>query len=294
MLKLIDVTKQYNDFLAVDHLNFTLNPGEILGLVGQNGAGKSTTFKMILNFIKPTSGEIFIDGRAFSEDLLKYIGFLPEERGLYLDMTIEQQVRYFSDLHGYSRKKFKEGLGFWMNRLQVKGTIKSKIKNLSKGNQQKVQLICTLIHEPRLVILDEPFSGLDPVNIEILLDVLMELRKRGTSIIFSSHNMQNVEKVSDKILMLVNGKRRLYGSVKEIRQQFLSSKVYIEGYFSKEEIQELDGLLNYSYDYPGLILNFSNHKQAMKCIEIIKNKESTTGFRLIPLSLDDIFKKVLQ
>lgn len=293
MLKLINVTKKYGNLLAVDHLSFDLNDGEILGIVGQNGAGKSTTFKMILDFIKPTSGNIYINGQPFSENSLRYIGFLPEERGLYLDMTVEQQVKYFADLHNYPKDKFKVNLDYWMKRLQVKGNIKTKIKKLSKGNQQKVQLICTLIHEPNLIILDEPFSGLDPVNIEILLDVVTELKNKNISVIFSSHNMQNVEKVSDKVLMLVNGQRKLYGNINNVKSNFLSKKVYVEGTFPTSYFYNFDGFLNYTDDYPGYILSFENHIQAVNCLKTIKKEDGTTGFRLLPLSLNDIFKEIL-
>src|SRR5699024_9520590 len=194
LLSLQNVFKTFDNQKAVSNLSFNLKKGETLGLVGQNGAGKSTTFKMILNFINPDSGKILFDNHKLSSNDLDFIGYMPEERGLYLDMTIEQQVVYFAALHNYPKNKTIQNLDYWMNKLSVNGNNKSKIKTLSKGNQQKVQLITSFIHQPRLLILDEPFSGLDPVNTENLIAAIMELKKRGITIIFSSHNMQNVEK----------------------------------------------------------------------------------------------------
>lgn len=294
MITLKHVTMEYPYVRAVDDLSFELRNGEILGLVGQNGAGKSTTFKLILNFIKPTNGEILFDGKPFDETILQSLGYLPEERGLYLDMTIEQHVKYFADLHGYPRKKFAAALPEWLERLQVKGTAKTKIRNLSKGNQQKVQLICTLIHEPKLVILDEPFSGLDPVNSEILLGVVKTLKKQGTAVIFSSHNMHNVEHIADKVLMLVNGQRQLYGSIAAIKQQFASTQVYVEPPFLPEQHRQLPGLITKTTDYPGEVLTFASHAAAKQAYTLAKERATTTGLRLLPPTLDAIFKLTLR
>ena len=203
MLKVNDISKNFGSLKAVRNLSFSVEKGEVLGIVGQNGAGKSTTFKMILGYLQPDNGKVTINNRYVSEEILDRIGFLPEERGLYLDMTIQQQIEYFASLHGVTKKDSKERLAYWLEKLEVKGHKKTKIKDLSKGNQQKIQLICTLIHKPEFLILDEPFSGLDPINIDILLSVITELREEGVAIIFSSHNMQNVARISDKILMLV-------------------------------------------------------------------------------------------
>lgn len=295
MLSLQNVSKTFDDQVAVSNLSFNLKEGETLGLVGQNGAGKSTTFKMILNFLTPNSGKILFDNHKLSSKDLDFIGYMPEERGLYLDMTIEQQVIYFAALHSYPRNKTLQNLDYWMDKLSVKGNNKSKIKTLSKGNQQKVQLITSFIHQPRLLILDEPFSGLDPVNTENLIAAIMELKKRGTTIIFSSHNMQNVEQVSDKILMLVNGVTKLNGSVNEIKDSFPKNHVYLEGQFDDKIINSFSGLENVSSSYPGFILKFDTEKNARLAIKNLKNSyyDQITGFSLLLPSLDNIFKKVI-
>ena len=295
MLSLQNVSKTFDKQVAVSNLSFSLKKGETLGLVGQNGAGKSTTFKMILNFLTPNSGKILFDNHKLSSKDLDLIGYMPEERGLYLDMTIEQQVVYFAALHNYPKNKTLQNLDYWMDKLSVKGNNKSKIKTLSKGNQQKVQLITSFIHQPRLLILDEPFSGLDPVNTENLIAAIMELKKRGTTIIFSSHNMQNVEQVSDKILMLVNGVTKLNGSVNEIKDSFPKNHVYLEGQFDDKTINSFSGLENVSPSYPGFILEFDTEKNARLAIKNLKNSyyDQITGFSLLLPSLDSIFKKVI-
>ena len=295
MLSLQNVSKTFDNQIAVSNLSFNLKKGETLGLVGQNGAGKSTTFKMILNFITPDSGKILFNKHKLSYKDLDFIGYMPEERGLYLDMTVEQQVVYFAELHNYPKSKTLQNLNYWMDKLSVKGNNKSKIKTLSKGNQQKIQLITSFIHQPRLLILDEPFSGLDPVNTENLITAIMELKKRGNTIIFSSHNMQNVEQVSDKVLMLVNGITKLNGSVNEIKDSFPKNRIYLEGNFNNDIINSFNGIKNVSISYPGFILKFDTEKNARLAIQNLKNNyyNQTNGFRILLPSLDNIFKKVI-
>lgn len=294
-MSLQNVSKTFDNQMAVSNLSFNLKKGETLGLVGQNGAGKSTTFKMILNFITPDSGKILFDKHKLSYKDLDFIGYMPEERGLYLDMTIEQQVVYFAELHNYPKNKTLQNLSYWMDKLNVKGNNKSKIKTLSKGNQQKVQLITSFIHQPRLLILDEPFSGLDPVNTENLIAAIIELKKRGTTIIFSSHNMQNVEQISDKVLMLVDGITKLNGSVNEIKDSFPKDCIYLEGNFNNDIINSFNGINNISPSYPGFILKFDTEKNARLAIQNLKNNyyNQTDGFRILLPSLDNIFKKVI-
>lgn len=293
MLKVKEITKKFHELVAVNNLSFQVNQGEVVGLVGQNGAGKSTTFKMILNFLTPDAGEITVNSQKTNEKILDMIGYLPEERGLYMDMTIREQVLYFASLHNYDLSKAKVEIPKWLDKLSVKGSEKTLVKNLSKGNQQKVQLITALIHHPKLVILDEPFSGLDPVNIGLLIEVVNQLKQEGTAIIFSSHNMKNVSKVSDKLLMLVNGSRKLYGPISQIKSQFGKTKVYLEGVFNDLPLNTFEGLIKVEEDYPGKILTFDNEENAKLAIYKAKNISSLQGFRLLPPTLDDIFKLII-
>ncbi|MGF2054641.1 ABC transporter ATP-binding protein [Vagococcus fluvialis] len=243
MLEVEGLTKAFGEMKAVDNVSFRIPDGKILGLIGQNGAGKSTTFRLILNFLDQDKGTISWNGQSINEEDYNIIGYLPEERGLYPKVTIEDQLIYFGRLRGKSKKEIVPLIDKWMEKFQVKGKKTDKVKSLSKGNQQKVQLISTLIHEPKLVILDEPFSGLDPVNAELLKRGIIELKDQGSCVIFSSHNMENVEQICDHLVMLKNGKMVLNGRVDEIREQFGRTQLQIETTISKEELETIPGVL---------------------------------------------------
>ncbi|MFI3604019.1 ABC transporter ATP-binding protein [Vagococcus fluvialis] len=243
MLEVEGLTKAFGEMKAVDNVSFRIPDGKILGLIGQNGAGKSTTFRLILNFLDQDKGTISWNGQLINEEDYNIIGYLPEERGLYPKVTIEDQLTYFGRLRGKSKKEIVPLIDKWMEKFQVKGKKTDKVKSLSKGNQQKVQLISTLIHEPKLVILDEPFSGLDPVNAELLKQGIIELKDQGSCVIFSSHNMENVEQICDHLVMLKNGKMVLNGRVDEIREQFGRTQLQIETTISKEELETIPGVL---------------------------------------------------
>lgn len=192
MLEVKDLVKTFGTMTAVDHVSFTVKPGEIMGLIGQNGAGKTTTFRMILNFLTPDAGTISWNGQPLTAKDYDIIGYLPEERGLYPKMRVQDQIVYFARLRGMKTAEIKARIPEWLERFQVKGRATDKIKDLSKGNQQKVQVIATMIHMPKLVILDEPFSGLDPVNASLLMAGIEMLKDNGAAIIYSSHDMANV------------------------------------------------------------------------------------------------------
>ena len=213
MLRIERITKQFGDKIAVDSLDMTVEDGSIMGLIGQNGAGKTTTFRMILDFIKSDSGLISWNGKPITQDVKQGIGFLPEERGLYQKMTVEEQILYFAELHGMKRDEARKELVTWMDKLEVVGKITDKVQTLSKGNAQKVQFIATLIHRPNFLILDEPFTGLDPVNTSLLMNEIKTLKDNGAAIIFSSHNMSGVELLSDNLTMLKKGKVVLQGDI---------------------------------------------------------------------------------
>ncbi|EOL42229.1 ABC transporter ATP-binding protein [Enterococcus phoeniculicola] len=242
MLEVKDLVKTFGDYTAVDNLSFTIPEGKIMGLIGQNGAGKTTTFRLILDFLSADSGEVLWNGHTLNEKDYDIIGYLPEERGLYPKISIQDQLIYFAALRGKSKKEIEPKIDEWMEKFQVKGKKTDKVKSLSKGNQQKVQLIATLIHEPKLIILDEPFSGLDPVNAELLKDGIIELKEKGSCVIFSSHNMDNVEKICDHLIMLNNGRTVLNGKVHEIRQSFGRTKVFLESDLSLENVQSIEGV----------------------------------------------------
>lgn len=242
MLEVKNLVKTFGDYTAVNNISFEIPDGKILGLIGQNGAGKTTTFRLILDFLTPNSGTVLWNGHPLTDKDYNTIGYLPEERGLYPKVSIQDQLIYFAELRGKTKKEIEPKIDEWMEKFKVKGKKTDKVKALSKGNQQKVQLIATLIHEPKLIILDEPFSGLDPVNAELLKDGIIELKKNGSCVIFSSHNMDNVEKICDHLIMLKSGEMVLDGQVHEIRESFGRTKVFLESPLSVEDVLAIEGV----------------------------------------------------
>lgn len=295
MLKVNNLNKTFGDMIAVDNIEFSIQSGEILGLIGQNGAGKTTTFRLILNLLKADSGEVLWNDQKLTKKQLSTIGYLPEERGLYPKVTIEDQIIYFAQLRGKKRQDIKQKIDFWMEKFDVKGKKTDKIKTLSKGNQQKVQLISTLIHEPQLIILDEPFSGLDPVNADLLIQGILDAKQKGASIIFSSHNMNNVEDLCDKLIMLRNGKQVLDGRVRDIRLQFGRTRLTIEGTdLQNNELLQIPGVLSVKEDSYGtkhILLESTEDGKAV--FDLATKGKYIPSFNQQPPSLEEIFKEIV-
>lgn len=293
MLEVKNLHKSFGDLVAVDDVSFTIEPGQIMGLIGQNGSGKTTIFRMILDFLTPEgNGQVLWKGQSMNKQVYNVVGYLPEERGLYDKMTIEDQIIYFALLRGMKRKEIIDRIDDWMQRFQVKGSRKDKVKTLSKGNQQKVQLIATLIHEPELIILDEPFSGLDPVNADLLKDGIRYLSQKGSSIIFSSHNMSNVEEICDKLLMIHNGEQRLYGTLKEVRESYGRIKLYIEGgTWTQDQLANLDGVTEVKpLSQGGYLLHLANPEVGANLYETLTQGRYLPVFNQQPPTLEEIFK----
>ena len=291
MLEAKHLKKTFGPLTAVDDVSFTIKEGEILGMIGQNGAGKTTTFRLILDFLTSDSGEILWNGRPLTKADYNIIGYLPEERGLYPKVTIEDQLIYFGRLRGKSKKEVKPLIDMWMEKFKVKGKKTDKVKSLSKGNQQKVQLIATLLHEPKLVILDEPFSGLDPVNAGILEAGIKELRQQGACVIFSSHNMSNVEEICDHLLMLRDGSVVLKGTVKEIREQFGRTKLFLETPMSQQELSELSGVKSVKTTNDGIyLLDLEDESYGKTIFDVVTKDGFIPTFSQQPPTLEEIFK----
>jgi ABC-type uncharacterized transport system, ATPase component len=291
MLEAKNLTKIFGDYTAVDNLSFKINDGEIMGLIGQNGAGKTTTFRLILNFLKANQGEVMWNGQLIGNNVYDSLGYLPEERGLYPKVSIQDQLVYFAKLRGKSKKEIEPKIDEWMEKFQVKGKKTDKIKSLSKGNQQKVQLIATLIHEPKLVILDEPFSGLDPVNAELLKNGIIELKSKGSCVIFSSHNMDNVEKICDHLIMLRNGKMVLNGRVHEIRESFGRTKVYLDSHLSQAEITAVPGVTHIEKREDGSYnISLSDPEAGKELFAKATAEGYIPMFNQQPPTLEEIFK----
>ncbi|WEV44728.1 ABC transporter ATP-binding protein [Streptococcaceae bacterium ESL0687] len=291
-LELEGVSKTFGTKKAVDNLNMTVRPGEVMGLIGQNGAGKTTTFRIILDFIAADKGsKISWQGQKITGAVKKKIGFLPEERGLYQKVSIEDQIVYFAELHGMKRADAKEKLLKWMDTLEVVGKVTDKVQSLSKGNAQKIQLIATIIHEPEFLILDEPFTGLDPVNTALMMQEINRLKEEGAAIIFSSHNMDGVEKLSDNLTMLKQGRPVLQGEVGQIRNQFGRTEIYLEAPDSDESLLALDGVSSVERSGQGRILKLTDEEAGYGVFTYVSRNGYVQSFVQAPPSLDEIFRR---
>jgi ABC-2 type transport system ATP-binding protein len=229
ILELHHLQKFYAIQKAVDDISFNIKEGSIFGLLGPNGAGKTTLLRMITGIFFPDAGEIIFDGKRFDalNDIIK-IGYMPEERGLYKKMKIGEQALYLAQLKGLSRAEAMEKIKFWFSRLEMQSWWNKKVEDLSKGMSQKLQFVITVLHEPKLIILDEPFSGLDPVNANLIKDEIYGLAQRGSTVIFSTHRMEQVEEICNHIVLVNLGKKILDGTVSNIKQQFKENKFNIK------------------------------------------------------------------
>src|SRR5687767_1794195 len=219
-LRVSNVTKRFGDFTAVEDLSFDVRKGRIFGFLGPNGAGKTTTIRMIVGITAPDEGTIKLLGERMSHHLQNRIGYLPEERGLYKKMKVVEQLRYFAELKGVSGRDTEKKIDFWLERMGLAEWKKKKTSDLSKGMQQKIQFISTVLHDPDLLILDEPFSGLDPINVEFLIDVIREFKTRDKTIIFSTHLMETAEKLCHDILLINRARKVVAGSLREVKESY--------------------------------------------------------------------------
>lgn len=238
MLKITNLNKSFGSKNVLKNISFSAPAGKITGFIGKNGSGKTTTFHSILNFID-YSGNITFNDKRIDENSYANIGYLPEERSLMPKLTVYSQIKYLANLKGMSTAEVKSELPKWLDRLQVVGKMNDKIKSLSKGNQQKIQLIATLIHKPDLIILDEPFSGLDPVNTDLLKQVIFAEQARGATIIFSDHSMNNVEELCDNVIMINNGLKVLDGSIQDVRESFGLTRIFVRTPMTETELASL-------------------------------------------------------
>lgn len=243
MLKVCDVTKYYGSLCAVDHLSFSVNEGEIFGLLGANGAGKTTTFRIIMSLLEPTSGEVTLDGKKIDYSMMERVGFVTEERSLMTKLTVKEQILYYGRLKGLTESVILKRLEEYLEKFAISDYMNRKIKELSKGNQQKIQFISAIINEPKLLILDEPFTGLDPINVKQFKDAIYDLKKKGGIIIFSSHQMEHIEEFCEKLVILVKGKVVLSGYLKDIKKEYQKMNIFIDSDVSKAELEKLDGVI---------------------------------------------------
>ncbi|MEK8197567.1 ABC transporter ATP-binding protein [Lysinibacillus sp. FSL M8-0134] len=289
-LQLQHVTKKYKEFTAVDDLNFTIEKGEIFGLIGQNGAGKTTTFRMILDLQETTAGTITWNGKPVNAINRDVLGYLPEERGIFPTMKVEEQLYFFGELRGMKRAELKKEIDFWIQRFELGEKRKDKAETLSKGNQQKVQLIASFIHKPEFLILDEPFSGLDPVNKDLLKDAILFLKEQGTTILFSSHQMDNVEELCDHLCLLKRGVSLFSGSLLDLKKQYGKTKLAVRTDWSTTQLLALDGVKDVRVEKEQTVLTLVDESFAQSIFEQLSDGKYIEKFSLDYLSLDEIFK----
>ena len=289
MLKVENVTKYYGDFLAVDNLSFEVKDGEIFGLLGVNGAGKTTTFRIIIGLLDKTSGTITLDDKPIDYTQTDKIGFLTEERSLLLKLTVLEQAIYYGVLKGMRKSAVEKKLDELLERFNIKEYKNRKLKELSKGNQQKVQFITAIINDPKLLILDEPFSGLDPINVQLFMDVIMDLKKKGTSIIFSSHRMEHVELFCEKLVILVHGKPVLQGYLKDIKKQYRKKNIHIIGDVDIKSLEQIDGVLKVTSNPEEIIVQIASDDKAKNVFKYITTCKNITKFDVEDATLNEIF-----
>jgi ABC-2 type transport system ATP-binding protein len=284
------VTKKFGDFTAVHDLSLFVRPGRIFGLLGPNGAGKSTTIRMIVNITEPDSGSITLFGKKIDSELQDRIGYLPEERGLYKSMKVVDQMRFFAALKNVTAKEADVRIDRWLSRLKLSEWKQKKTKELSKGMQQKIQFISAVLHEPELIILDEPFSGLDPVNLELLKDVVLELKQAGKTIIFSTHHMLVAEQICDDICLMNRSQKVLEGSIREVKSSFGRNAVALrmEGENGNLEASPLISKVErHSDEVEVLLAPDANPQELLR--DLVSSGATITKFEMIEPSLNDIF-----
>ena len=289
-LKIEQVTKRYKDFIAVEKLNFDIQKGEIFGLIGQNGAGKTTTFRMILDLQETTEGQIYWEEQPMKQVNRDILGYLPEERGIFPQMKVEEQLYFFGELRGMKKLELKKEIDFWIERFELEEKRHDKAETLSKGNQQKVQLIASFLHKPKFLILDEPFSGLDPVNKDLLKTAILHLRDtENMTILFSSHQMDNVEELCDHLCLLKRGVSLFSGSLLDLKKQYGKTKLTIRTELPLLDM-ELAGVKGAKFVKGEYILTLEDEKYAQGIFEQVSNGRYIEKFSLDYLSLDEIFK----
>ena len=289
MLKVENITKYYNKTKAVDNLSFTVEKGEIFGLLGENGAGKTTTFRIILGLINASSGKVTLDGKKIDYSLTDKIGYVTEERSLLTKMTVKDQILLYGVLKGMSEDNILKEMRKWLKKFQISDYENRKIKELSKGNQQKIQFIAAVINKPKLLILDEPFSGLDPINVEMLKKAIIELQETGCSIIFSSHQMEQIEDFCEKLVILSHGKVVVAGYLKDIKNEYRKKNILLRGdNLPLDKIRKLKGVISLEEHRGEYLVKIESLDIADLIFKIVKDY-NITKYDVTEPTLNEIF-----
>ncbi len=287
------VSKSFGDVKAVQDVSFEVYPGEVFGLLGPNGAGKTTTIRMMLDIFRPDGGEITIFDGKLTEDKKNRIGYMPEERGLYKDLKLEPTLIFLATLKGIDEGTARARLGPWLERFDLQDYRQQKVQNLSKGMQQKAQLIATLLHDPDLLVVDEPFAGLDPVNTRLVKEIIEELRQQGKTIIMSAHQMHQVEALCNRIVLIDHGRNVLYGEVAQIKRDFAGNALTIEG---QGDFTDLPGVVEARRHNGTWNLTLDVGVDSQDVLRAIMRQDNVKleRFEIAEPSLEDIFVTVVQ
>lgn len=289
-LRVAGVTKRFGEFTAVEDLSFTVRSGRVFGFLGPNGAGKTTTIRMIVGITAPDEGSVELFGERISPDLQNRIGYLPEERGLYKKMKVVDQLRYFAELKGVSGAAAEKKIDFWLERMGLAEWKKKKTTDLSKGMQQKIQFISTVLHDPDLLILDEPFSGLDPVNVEFMIDVLSEFRTQQKTVIFSTHLMSTAERLCHDIILINKSKKVLGGSLREVKESYGTNLIAFRGSNAEKVLSDkrlVSKVISHADEQELHLADGLNPQTLLKAL--MESGTEVAKFEVTEPSLNDIF-----
>lgn len=290
-VELTRIAKSFGPVKAVDDVSFSVEKGELFGLLGPNGAGKTTTIRCMLDIFKPDSGSIAVLGGPMTEAKKDHIGYMPEERGLYQDIPLERCLTYLGSLKGLSPAEVKRRSETYLERFDLSAHKNKKVKELSKGMQQKAQIIATLLHQPELLIVDEPFGGLDPVNTQLIKDLLHEQQEQGVTILLCSHQMQQVEELCDRIVLIDHGKVMLYGKLDEIRRQFSANVVVVR---THSPLPELRGVERVEPVNGSVKLHLAPGTQPQEILKaLVASNITLDQFEIAMPTLDEIFIRVV-
>ncbi len=292
-LQLQQVTKIYGGTTAVNSLDVEVGQGEIFGLLGANGAGKTTTMRMVLGLIYPDEGRILYDGQGFSQELTRKLGYLPEERGLYPKVRVSDQILYLAKLKGMNSRDADANLKLWLDKFGVPEYYNKKVEELSKGNQQKIQFIAAIIHNPEILVLDEAFSGLDPVNVELLKSTVKELRDNGATIVFSTHRMEHVEELCRNICILHKSNTVLKGMLKDIKNSFPKERVVLATESAVNGLTDIEGVQAVTPHESGYEVRITGPDAAQRVLRLAMEQTTVNRFQIMEPTLNEIFIKAV-
>ncbi|GAK06081.1 ABC transporter, ATP-binding protein [Geomicrobium sp. JCM 19037] len=288
-LQIQQVTKRFGSKTALHNISFTIERGEMFGLLGSNGAGKTTTFRLIIGLLKASVGDVLWDGRPVSRMSPRTIGYLPEERGLYPKLKVMEQLIYLGRLRGMSKQEVQVEASKWLSRFQAEQYKNIKIEQLSKGNQQKVQFVAAVMHQPELLILDEPFSGLDPINMNTLKAAVLDLQKDGTTIVFSSHQMNQVESLCENLSILKDGEQVVNGRLGEVKANYKIRKLRVRCDFDIRALDEFSGVIGVSGSTEEKVIEITSRDMVPVIFDWLQGRGVVTLFELEEPTLHDIF-----